>query len=210
MKYAKRLMWLVLLVSVAYSGRELLSVARLAKGLAANPGAAATSPALASQPAVAKGVAAEMDKLNLASKVADMDGSAADANVALQGPSANPAAPSLPPRPGHAEAGDTNSAPGRIFTAKGGSAKASRSGGAVIVDANGNRLELLPTERPKAEAAAAAATQAVKSLPKLELPSLDDPRADLQTRKLRAEGALLVCVLTTIVLAFWARKYRAD
>ena len=207
MKYAKRLMWMVLLVSVAYSGRELLSVARLAKGLTANPGAAATAPALASQPAVAKGVAAEMEKLNLASKVADMDGSASDANVVAP---AKPAVPSFLPRPDHAEAGDTNSSPGRIFSAKGGNARASRSGGAVIVDANGNRLELVPTERPKVEAAAAAAKQAVSNLPKLELPSLDDPRASLQARKLRAEGALIVCVLTAIVLAFWARKYRAD
>jgi hypothetical protein len=42
----------------------------------------------------------------------------------------------------------------------------------------------------------------------VELPSLDDPRANLQTRKLRAEAALAACALAAIVLAFWARKYR--
>ncbi|MFI5346675.1 MAG: hypothetical protein ACHQ51_09910 [Elusimicrobiota bacterium] len=166
MKIFKRLTWLALLASVAYSGRELLSVVKMAKGLAANPGAAA------------KGAP-------------------------------SPAARAFAPRPEHAEAGDTNSSPGKIFAAKGGSNKASRPGGAVIVDASGNRLELVPAPRPKvAVAAEAIKTFSKAELPKLELPTLDDPRAGLQARKLRAEGALAACALAALVLAFWARKYR--
>jgi hypothetical protein len=155
--------WLIglsLIVSIAYSGRELLTVARLAKGIG-NPAAAP------------------------------------DAQAA-------PAPPPAFPGPDHAEAADTNSAPGKIFAAKGGTNKAALSGGAVIVDANGNRLELVPASRPKPNVARVA----LKNSSKLELPTLDDPRAGLQARKLRAEVALGACAVAAVVLAFWARKYR--
>ena len=202
MKGFKWLMGLSLIASIAYSGRELLAVARMTKSMTAPGGA--SMPAPGAQPAIAKGVAAEMGNLDLASKVADMNGSGTDGVPSAAPAQTAPAAAANFPRPDHAEAGDTNSAPGKIFAAKGGRDRASRPGGAVIMDANGNRLELVPTNRPKP----GAAQQAITGLSKVELPTLDDPRASLRVRKLRAESALAACVLAILALAFWARKYK--
>lgn len=99
---------------------------------------------------------------------------------------------------------DTNSAPGRIVSAKSGPDKPSVPGGAVIVSADGSRLELVPPNRPKP----AAASRAAATLSKMELPTLDDPGASLASRKLRAEAALVVCALAAFALAYWARRRR--
>lgn len=191
----KALRWLsaaALIGSIAYSGRELLAVSRLAKGL--NP----ASPTQGLPPTAAKIAAAEMGGLDLASKIASLDGSGPESSSA---PAAAPT-PASAPRPEHAEAGDTNSAPGKIISARGGRDKAAIPGGAMIVDANGSRLEIVPSKRPK------TATRTLPSLPKVELPSLDDPRASLAQRKLRAEAALVAGALAAFALAFWARRFR--
>jgi hypothetical protein len=198
----KRLKWLIglaLVGSIAYSGRELLAVAKLARSLA--PGAAPAAPAAAS-PETAKAVSAEMANLDLASKIADMDGSS--------GASA-PAAPrAASPRAEHAEAADTNSAPGKIFTAKGGRNKAIMPGGAVIIDAQGNRLEIAPPNRPQPKAAIMAVGAAARAVRKLELPALDDPNADLEKRRTHALALMGAAVLAAAALVLWARRYRPD
>lgn len=99
---------------------------------------------------------------------------------------------------------DTNSAPGTVVSARGAGAPRT-AGGGVIVDANGNRLEIIPPARPKP----AAQTKVLSRLPAaLELPVLDDPAAGLAARKARAELLLGLGALAAVLLALWARKYR--
>ena len=78
-------------------------------------------------------------------------------------------------------------------------------GGAAIVDADGRRLELVPSKRRTPSPAAAVA-----ALPKLDLPVLDDPSAGLEKRKRRAQGLLLGGIVAAFGLLLWARRWRPD
>lgn len=187
----KALRWLItcaMLASVAFSLRELMQVRKLLAGLSG----AKNSP-------IAKIVGAELQPL------AGVDGGAATE------PAAAPAPRTFAPRPEHAEAADTNSAPGTIIASRGGRVSPVRRGGAVLTNSDGSRLELMPAERPKPATAqrAASAVQAVKRLQPLSLP-IDDPRLGLEERKHRAEAVLTGCVLAAFGLAFWARRYRIE
>jgi hypothetical protein len=106
-----------------------------------------------------------------------------------------------------AAADDASEPDGKILRLKGGGDKAHVPGGAVIVDADGRRLELIPPKRP---APAPGALKAVAALPKLSLPTLDDPAANLETRKHRALGLLLGGALLAVALAYWARRWRPN
>jgi hypothetical protein len=118
-----------------------------------------------------------------------------------------PAAAPAPARPEHVQMSDTNSDAGKVFRARGGAEKAVVPGGAVILDAAGNRLEIAPTKRPAlaapAESVAPVAARLAAKLP--ELPALDDPKADLATRRRRAELLLAGSAIGAFLLAFWAR-----
>lgn len=74
----------------------------------------------------------------------------------------------------------------------------SGSGGGVIINADGSRLEVSPSTR----------TGTSLALPKVELPLLDDPNSGLSQRKLRAQVLLGASVLLAFGLVFWARRYR--
>ena len=197
-----------------------MAVARVAKDLAGLKAGGPSALSALSSPAaspvasdMAKIVSAQMGRLNEASRVADMDGSgapAADGTPAgdiLTAP--KPAPRVFLPRPDHAEAGDTNSSPGKIFSGKGGRDKSVVPGGAVILNADGTRLEIAPPSRP-APSLSARAAKAVAKIPKAELPSLDDPRLSQEERRHRAQLLLVVSVLGAFALIFWARRWRPD
>ena len=119
------------------------------------------------------------------------------------------AAPVLAPRPEHVVMGDSNTDPGKIFRGKGGRDKAI-PGGAVMIDASGNRLEIAPTKRPKTAAQIiSAAAPAGLSLP--SLPTLDDPKAGLAERRQRAQFLLGGSAAAAFLLIYWARRrWRPD
>ena len=134
---------------------------------------------------------------------------AADDDDDVQAAAAAPSAPVFAPRPEHVVMGDSNSDPGKVFRGKGGSGKAV-PGGAVMIDAAGNRLEIAPTKRPRTatEIFSAAAPSAL-SLP--SLPALDDPKAGLPERRRRASYLLSGSAIAAFLLVFWARRrWRPD
>ncbi len=124
---------------------------------------------------------------------------------------APPAPRPLPAPVGHAEAADTNSGTGKVFAARGGPQRAALRGGGVIIDADGTRLELAPPDRPKPPVPSGVVL-AVKAVQKAgagaALPALDDPSADLATRKRRAEIMLGACAVGAFALVLWARRWR--
>ena len=92
--------------------------------------------------------------------------------------------------------GASGSATATILETSGGSAKARVAGGAVIVDADGRALELTPPKRPA-------------SMPKIALPTLDDPAAGLEARKRRAQRILFGSAFLAAALSYWARRWRS-
>lgn len=190
-----------LLASTGFSLFELMRVQKLVAGLASGqvPSPAALAALAGSGNPAAKIAGAELQSLDRAS-------------LAGQEPNDAPPKPApyvFTPRPEHAEAGDTNSAPGTIVEGRGGGDKAPARGGALLVNADGSRLELTPAARP-APSAAARAEKAVQALARFQPPSLDDPRLGLDARKRRAEIALVACAIGAFLLAFWARRYRIE
>lgn len=135
-------------------------------------------------------------------RAASDDDDAEDASSGAA-PAASTAAQVFAPRPDHVVMGDTNSDPGKVFRAKGGPDKAVVHGGAVIINADGTRLEIAPTKRPATESPAAARPAAGLTLP--ELPTLDDPKAPLFQRKRRALSLLGASVAAMMILIYWAR-----
>ena len=103
---------------------------------------------------------------------------------------------------------DTNSDPGKVFRARGGPDKAAVRGGAVIIDAAGNRLEIAPTKRLAPEILPTAAPMKL-ALP--VLPTLDDPKAGLPERRRRAQLLLAGSAAAAFLLLAWARRrWRPD
>jgi hypothetical protein len=132
-----------------------------------------------------------------------------DDDSAGAAPAAASSATVFPPRPAHVVMTDTNSDAGKVFHAKGGRDKAVVPGGAVIIDASGNRLEIAPTKRPAAATLAAPAPAAKPALP--ALPTLDNPKAGLAKRRRRAEHLLAASVAAAYLLLAWARRrWRPD
>lgn len=191
----KSVRWLItafLIASIAYSARELMTVAAAAKQYAAGGASQATAAMKLMVPA------ASVDAMSSALE---------------QNQSAAPVRREPGPPVEHAEMNDTNSGGGKVFTAKGGADHAAVAGGGVIINADGTRLELAPPSRPK-PAAPSAVVQAVTAVKKAgasaELPALDDPRADLATRKRRAEVMLGACAVGAFALVLWARRWRSS
>jgi hypothetical protein len=180
-----------LIASIAYSARELMTVAAAAKQYAAGGAAQATAAMKLMVPA------ASVDAMSSALE---------------QNQSAAPIRREPGPPVDHAEMSDTNSGGGKVFTAKGGADRAAVSGGGVIINADGSRLELAPPTRPK-PAQPSTVTKTVTAMRKAQasaaLPALlDDPTADLATRKRRAEIMLGACAVGAFALVLWARRWR--
>jgi hypothetical protein len=140
----------------------------------------------------------------VAARAADDDD--VKAAAALLAPAASaaaaPAAPVFAPRPDHVVMGDTSTDSGKVFHGKGGPDKAGVPGGAVIINADGSRLEIAPTKRP--EAAPPAAATAKLALP--QLPLLDDPKSPPLERRRRAMRLLGGSSAAVLLLFFWARR----
>jgi hypothetical protein len=124
-----------------------------------------------------------------------------------------PAAPAeaAPLRPELVVAGDTNSDSAKVFRAKGGPGKAVVHGGAVIINADGSRLEIAPTKRPASENLSIALPALPAKLKLPALPTLDDPKASLPERTRRAQYLLGGSLAAGLFLFFWARRrWRPD
>jgi hypothetical protein len=119
-------------------------------------------------------------------------------------PAASTAAPVFAPRPDHVVMGDTNSDPGKVFRARGGPGRAVVPGGAVIINADGTRLEIAPTKRPAMQNPAVSPPPAGLTLP--ALPALVDPKAPLPKRKERALQLLGASLAAMMILIHWARR----
>jgi hypothetical protein len=134
---------------------------------------------------------------------ADDDDAPADTTPAAAAPS--------PLRPEIVVAGDTNSDSAKVFRAKGGPARAVVHGGAVIINADGSRLEIAPTKRPASESLALASPSLLANLKLPALPTLDDPKESLSERARRAKYLLGGSVAAALFLIFWARhRWRHD
>jgi hypothetical protein len=126
-------------------------------------------------------------------------------------PAAQSSTTELPPRPEHAVMGDTNSDPAKVFRRKGGPDRAVVRGGAVIINADGTRLEIAPSRRPAPEIPAPAAPSGPVKLALPALPVLDDPKAGLAERRRRAQYLLGASVAAAFLLFYWARsRWRPD
>jgi hypothetical protein len=103
-----------------------------------------------------------------------------------------------------ASAGDADPDAGKVVRGKG--FKPPVPGGAVIVDASGNRLEIVPAKRARPAAPLLPATPALP-----ELPALDDPKAGLAERRRRAQLLLAGSAAGAVLLVAWARRrWRPD
>jgi hypothetical protein len=113
---------------------------------------------------------------------------------------------SVPIRPENVVAGDTNSDAAKVLRRKGGPDHAAVHGGAVIINADGSRLEIAPTNRPKTETLSIASPSLPAKLKLPSLPALDDPRAPLAERKRRAQYLLGGTLAALLILFYWARS----
>ena len=137
------------------------------------------------------------------------------AAAALLAPAASASAatpaPAPAPRPENVVMGDTNSDPGKLFRGQGGPDKAVARGGAVIINADGSRLEIAPSKRPEPVAPKFSPAAAVAKLALPELPLLDDPKAAPIERRRRAMRLLGGTVGAVLILVYWARRrWRPD
>lgn len=209
----KALRWLPaagMILSIAYAGRQLAQVNRLTRELAALP--AGASPLEALGRASTGGAASDLAARLAAGELAGLE-EAARAGEA--GAAAVPASPRVfSPRPSHVEIGDTNSAGGTLVSSRGGAVKPRAAGGAVIIGADGSRLEIAPPDRPGPSAAETALRTAAGAAERVaqavRLPDLDDRRAGIEERRARAQYLMIGAVAAFAGLLLWARRFRPD
>ncbi len=182
-----------LLVSIAWSARELLAIAKFAKDFSAH--GLSTGDTLAKAVLPAESMAVLTTGFG---KIEQPQLTATTPSVSL---------PQSPSSPRHVAGIDTNSAPGQIVSGRQGPSRTTSAGGGVIMNADGTQIEIIPPSRPRPPAPLKNSKlgQFLPDAP--PLPALNLPIGSAN-RKTRAQILLIGSVIAAFGLIFWARRWR--